>query len=151
MARFLVVMLLIGGSMACAIAWSVVQPSSGSATTAMVVSVVGIAGIASGAFRLLWSPALAAYPPREPAPDAVRRRFQSFGLGLVNMGLSIHVAADDGYLHLTPLLPWRMLGARGASIPWSAMKPVGKRVVRLDGHRLDGPSWCLDLASPSPD
>ena len=66
-----------------------------SVALALVVGVGGIMLIAATAFHLLWRPMLADFPSREPAPDAVRRRFQSFGLGIVNMGCSIHVAADD--------------------------------------------------------
>jgi len=110
-----------------------------------------IAGIAASAFHLVWRPILAAYPARVPAADAVRRRFQSFSIGCVNMGLSIHVAADDEFLHLVPLGIWRMLGANPASIPWSALTPVGRsgRAARLDGHRLEGPRWCMALIGGS--
>lgn len=115
-----------------------------------------IAAIASAAFRLLWNPMLAAYPPRPPTEDAIKRRYQSFGMGIVNMGGSIHVAADADYLHMTPLWLWRILGARSASIPWSAMRPVGPigrygRTVMVGTHRLVGPNWCMSLASPPPE
>ena len=75
------------------------------------------------------------------------------GFEIVNMALGVHVAVDDEYLHLEPLAIWRCLGARPASIPWTAMEPVGTngRVVRVAGHRLDGPKWCLSLASPGND
>ncbi len=105
-----------------------------------------------GAFSLLWKPMVAAHPPREPAEDAVRRRFQSFGLGIVNMGFSIHVAADEQYLHLTPVLPLRLFGAMPCSIAWSALEPVrrGNRPVRAarlrpGGYLLSGPKWCMEL------
>lgn len=116
-----------------------------------VAIVVYTAVIAWAAFRWLWNPMLAPYPPRTPAQDAVHRRFQSFGLGIVNMGGSVHVAADDSYLHLTPLSIWRAMGARKASIPWSAMRPVGRqgRAVMVGSQRLVGPKWCLSLASPA--
>ncbi len=105
-----------------------------------------------GAFKLLWQPMVAAHPPVEPAEDAVRRRFQSFGLGIVNMGFSIHVAADEKFLHLTPILPLRFFGAVPCSIPWSALEPIrrGTRPVRSARLRpgrytLTGPRWCMEL------
>ena len=109
-----------------------------------------ILAMAMAAFHFLWRPMLVDYPAVEPAPDAVRRNFQSFGIGIVNMGLSIHVAVDETYLHLTPFRLWRLLGASPASIPWSVMEPVGSsgRVVRFDGRRMDGPKWCMELAQP---
>ena len=150
MARFLLVLLLEIIAFTAVAVWVLRQAGLLSGTVVGLVCFGGIVLIVATVFHLLWRPMLKAFPPRQPAPDAVRRRFQSFGLGIVNMGFSIHVAADDEYLHLVPLAIWRSLGARPASIPWSSMKPVGKskRVVRVNGHRLDGPKWCMELAFP---
>ncbi len=147
-ARFLVILLLVLGAFAGVGVWVTKHPGPWSGSAAGFVCLGGIVVLAAAAFHLLWRPMLAPFPPQEPAPDAVRRRFQSFGIGIVNMGCSIHVAVDEHYLHLVPLAIWRALGARPASIPWSAMEPVGTsgRVVRVAGHRLDGPKWCLELA-----
>ena len=149
-ARFLVILLLVLAAFAGVGYWVTKQPGPWSGSATGLVCVGGVAALAAAAFHLLWRPMLRPFPPQEPAPDAVRRRFQSFGIGIVNMGCSIHVAVDDDYLHLVPLAIWQALGARPASIPWSAMEPVGKsgRVVRVAGHRLDGPKWCMELASP---
>lgn len=113
-----------------------------------------IVAIASAAFRCLWNPVLVPYPKRNPLPGAVTRNYQSFGLGIVNMGGSIHAAVDDDHLHLTPLAVWRWLGARPTSIPWSVLSPVGRtgRVARVGGPRgckLEGPAWCMSLVSPT--
>ncbi len=153
MGRFLLVVVVEIALISGVIVWSVMRPSSVSAAAVTIVSVGGIVAILASVFHLLWRPMLAPFPAQEPAPDAVRRRFQSFGIGIVNMGLSIHVAVDDEYLHLVPLAIWQSLGARPASIPWSAMEPIGSsgRVVRVAGHRLGGPKWCMGLATPRPE
>lgn len=150
MLRFLIILALIIALDTVAVIWMIKQPQAWSGIVLTVVFLLGIAGIAAAAFHLLWRPTFRDFPVQEPAPDAVRRSFQSFGIGIVNMGLSIHVAVDAEYLHLTPLAIWRALGATPVSIPWSAMEPVGRsgRVVRVAGHRLDGPKWCMELASP---
>ena len=152
-ARFLIVVLVQAAVIAGAAFWMVLDPSVLSSTALTIVCLASIPALAATAFRCLWSPMLEPFPPHEPAPDAVQRYFQSFGLGIVNMALSVHAAADDEYLHLTPLPIWRALGARAASIPWSAMEPVGKsgRVARVNGHRLDGPKWCMELVAPRSD
>lgn len=97
-----------------------------------------------------------AYPPVAPAPDAVRRRFQSFRLGLVSCSGSVHVAADEHYLHLEPIAPLRWFGARPCSIPWEAIelqRPGRGRLIparaRVGPVTISGPSWCLELAGPA--
>ncbi len=94
----------------------------------------------------------AKFPPREPAPDAVRREFQSFSIDTVNMGWSVHAAADDFGLHLRPALLIRLFGGRALSIPWSEVSPYGRRgrwfsKAKIGGRwSMTGPSWCLRLA-----
>src|SRR5436305_593161 len=67
-----------------------------------------------------------AFPPQEPAADAVRRRFQSFKIGYVSCGWSMHVAADDRYMHLTPARFVRWFGVRALSIPWDQIEITGE-------------------------
>jgi hypothetical protein len=63
------------------------------------------------------------------------------------MGLSINAAVDDTYLHIEPILPWRLLGAASASIPFDAMTPLTKhRIVRVGKWTMCGPKWCLERA-----
>ncbi|KAA0217210.1 MAG: hypothetical protein DYG94_01780 [Leptolyngbya sp. PLA3] len=92
------------------------------------------------------------FPFTEPEAGAVRRNFQSFSIGLVNAGYSIHVAVDDHSLHLMPAAILRWCGVRACSVPWSevrVLKRVGSyRKARIGGVNLYGPGWCLDLASP---
>ena len=125
--------------------WAIFAPSAIANSVVATVAIGGIVAIAATAFRFVWNPMLAAYPAIQPKPDAVRRHFQSFSLGHVNMGLSIHVAADDAYLHLTPLAIWRLLGAQAASVPWSALNRTGRSSAMLGKHRIVGPRWCIDL------
>ncbi|MBX3405302.1 MAG: hypothetical protein KF869_00955 [Phycisphaeraceae bacterium] len=94
----------------------------------------------------------AAFPAREPATDAVRRSFQSFSIDSINMGWSVHVAADDYGLHLRPALLMRLFGGQALSIPWTAIALYGRRgrwfsKAKVGGRwQLMGPSWCLKLA-----
>jgi hypothetical protein len=94
-----------------------------------------------------------AFPPVEPAPDAVRKRFQSFGFNLVNLGGCVHVAADDLWLHLRPARVARWVGMRDMSIPWAAItleRVRGKwAVAKVGGVSVRGPAWCLALAGPA--
>ena len=94
------------------------------------------------------------FPARIPAPDAVRRDFQSFQIGMVGAGLSIHVAADDAFLHLSPAWVMRLFGLRPLSVPWESITAVsvGKRHARVRVEdakgklEIKGPAWCLKLA-----
>lgn len=100
-----------------------------------------------------WNPLASRYPAVEPAPDAVRKNFQSFKIGMVNMGMSVHVAVDDHDLHMFPARLLRWCGAKPISIPWNEVELVkpGKRWVRakIGGQDVLGPAWCLGLASPA--
>jgi hypothetical protein len=93
------------------------------------------------------------FPAHDPAPDAVHRRFQQFRMGLVNF--VANVAVDGERLHLRPPRIVALLGARPASIPWSAMRirkrsRSGRRItVDLErGLSVEGPAWCLALVEP---
>jgi len=107
-----------------------------------------------GAMRLGWRPMMNQYPPREPAPDAVGRRFQSFRFGVINLGFSVHVVADEEHLHLRPAHFLRWCGAGPISVPWSAIR-LGKPLLggkwmtaSINGKNIAGPAWCLELANP---
>lgn len=100
-----------------------------------------------------WNRMARDHPPVEPAPDAVRKNFQSVKLGIYNLGLCVHVAVDDAYLHLLPARALRWGGSRAASVPWEAITPVGDRAfnafaVKIAGQSLTGPRWALGLAQP---
>lgn len=155
--RFMAALIIVTTVEAAALGWILTRLGLSHPAAAIVLTIMVmlyIAAIAAAAFRYLWNPVLAPYPAREPAPGAVRRSFQSFGLGIVNMSGSVHVAVDDECLHLTPLTVWRLCGARAASIPWSALVPAERspRVALIGGPqgcRLEGPAWCIGLVNPA--
>ncbi len=105
--------------------------------------------------RFGWKPFAQRFPPRPADPDAVGRRFQSFRLGVLNFGFCIHVAADEGHLHLQPAALLRFFGARTASIPWSSIEiqkhsRTGRWITaKINERTLLGPAWCLSLAEPT--
>lgn len=104
--------------------------------------------------RSTWGDIAGKHPPDEPAPDAIRRGFQSFSCGLLNMGWCVHVATDENYLHLRPALLMRIFGTKPTSIPWEAIDRVeGKgryRTAHLGMTSFRGPAWCLELAGAGP-
>ncbi len=100
-----------------------------------------------------WGPISARYPAVGPLPDAVRRNFQSFKVGMANFGFSVHVAADSAHLHLLPTLLMRWSGMKPASVPWPAVRAEGRpgrryAKVRINGQPqvVVGPAWALSLA-----
>ncbi len=101
-----------------------------------------------------WGPLANDFPHQPVDGQAVRKRFQSFRLGMLNLGFSIHVAVDERHLHLEPAAWMRKLGARPVSIPWERIEVVkrGKgawMTARIGPYTLAGPAWCLELAEPA--
>jgi hypothetical protein len=117
-----------------------------------VVVVAFDLGLIWAVMKIGWGPWARRFPPRDPAPDAVQRRFQSFRFGLMNFGFCINVSVDEGYLHLRPILPLRWFGAGPISVPWSSVQPVRRTrignclTVKIGKKTVVGPSWCLELA-----
>lgn len=105
--------------------------------------------------RFGWRPFAEDFPAQHVDEHAVRKRFQSFRLGLLNLGFSIHVAVDERHLHLEPAAWMRRLGARAVSIPWDSISVVKRSrtgawmTARIGKHTLMGPTWCLELAEPA--
>ncbi|GJQ28878.1 MAG: hypothetical protein HBSAPP03_07620 [Phycisphaerae bacterium] len=101
-----------------------------------------------------WGPMAKKFPPVAPAPGAVRREFESFSMGLFNLGWCVHVTVDDRHLHLDPAWLLRVAGAEPMSVPWSAvtLEQRGKRrgfvKAKLGTQAIRGPAWCLSLADP---
>ncbi len=121
----------------------------------IIVLVVGEMAVAAVIVGAIVHGTLGGLSKRHPAApidsDAVRRDFQSFKIGLLNMGWSMHVAVDAGHLHLIPALFFRVIGAKPASIPWESVEPLdhpGKRYRRakIGGEEMRCPGWCLEIA-----
>lgn len=100
-----------------------------------------------------WNVMADAHPATPPLEGAVRREFQSFKMGLFNMGWCVHVAVDEQRLHLFPVKLMRLGGAKAASVPWEQVRladkqPWSKSWVDVTiGHTdLRGPAWALSLA-----
>lgn len=93
----------------------------------------------------------AAFPPFPRNANAVERRFQSFNVGMVRLGFSIHAAVDENALHLAPTTVARWIGMKPMSLPWTAfekVKPViGGIRASIAGVEIVGPKWCMELAS----
>jgi len=106
-----------------------------------------IVGAIIGQMRECWSRLTMLAPRVDPARDAVTRRFQSFSMGIINIGYGVHVTVDVDHLHLTPTKFMRWLGITSASIPWEQIEVLrpGARTteVRINGQILKGPSWCF--------
>jgi len=99
-----------------------------------------------------WTPISEQFPARAPGAGAVRRPYQSFRVGFLNLGCSIHATADEQHLHLEPAAYLRWFKARTVSVPWEAIT-VEKRsrsgrwiTAKIDKWTIMGPAWCLDLA-----
>ncbi len=116
-----------------------------------------VAGIVAlwAVVRFSWKPFAQRFPPRRKDPDAVERRFQSFRLGVMNFAFCIHVAADQGHLHLQPAKILRFFGAPTASVPWSSIQiqkhsRTGRWITaKINERTFLGPAWCLGLAEPT--
>lgn len=127
------------------------QPSPATLPVIIAVVAVLIPAIMFLTFHMLWRPIFAKYPKQPVGLDAESRSFQSFSVSIVNMGFSVHATTDAEFLHLEPVWILQAFGASPASVPWTALTPthdprwprVG-RAVRLDGHFMTGPAWCLD-------
>ncbi|MFG0241262.1 MAG: hypothetical protein ACF8R9_00615 [Phycisphaerales bacterium JB054] len=98
-----------------------------------------------------WNPIAARFPAREPRPDAVTKHFQSYKVGLLNLGFMVHTSVDDMWLHLRPVWFGRRIGMKGASVPWEEIEPVRRRgrryaEVKIGLATVLGPRWALELA-----
>ncbi len=70
----------------------------GGSITAAVLIIIAVdvfiaAALIHTAVQACWMPIVTAFPPREIPPDAIRRDFQSFSAGILNLTWCIHTAA----------------------------------------------------------
>ena len=121
----------------------------------LVIDFVVVGSIVAGLVHFIWNPIAQKHPAVTPATDAERRNFQSFKIGLFNLGYAIHVTVDVDHLHLDPVKFGRKLGMRSASIPWDAIEYLGPlrtsskyAKIKLGTETWTGPRWCLELADP---
>ena len=108
--------------------------------------------IVRAAIRGGWKKIHDTHPGVDIAPGTVRKDFQSFKIGMMNLGMSIHVACDDTHLHMLPCLFLRLCTAKPISVPWDAIeiKKRGKwsTHTKIAGADVWGPNWCFDLVDP---
>jgi hypothetical protein len=89
-----------------------------------------------------------AFPATPPKPGAVLRKRQSVSIGILNLGWSVALTADDEGLHFGP--PWllRKMGVPSATVPWDAMRRTTKPGyrwycgVKAGAFSLKLPRWC---------
>ncbi len=128
----------------------------GSTTLLIILLVVGldfviVPLVLVAVVRSNWSPLVAKHPAVPPAADAVGRNFQSYKIGLFNLGYMIHTTVDDLHLHLFPAKFGRMIGMKPVSIPWEEITPLKRRgkkyaEVKIGTNTVLGPRWALELA-----
>lgn len=117
----------------------------------LITDVIVVVAIGKGMVSQAWGPLFHRYPAVEREPNAVHKGFQSFKIGIWNMGWCVHAAVDVDHLHLDPAWLLRRMGARSASIPldslWvdpaAASRKGGRVRATLDGTDFLGPVWCL--------
>lgn len=123
----------------------------------MVVVIVGmmdliiVPAVIHAAISGYWAPIADKFPWTEPAAGSPRWNFASLKIGVLNLGWSVHLLADDAALHMTPVKVMRWFGMKGASIPWDEIEYLrdrGKRwsVVKIAGHEIMGPREPFQLA-----
>ncbi len=115
----------------------------------VMVDFVVIGAILAGC-RAQWNPLRERHPPVDPAPDAVTKRFQSFKVGIINLGWSLHVSVDTSHLHLRPTRLARLIGVCATSVPWDDIhieRAKGRWwKAKVANLTMYGPAWCFELA-----
>lgn len=106
-------------------------------------------------------PIVREFPAVEPVGVVHDRRAQSFRIGLMNLGFSLRVRTDAGYIHLTPE-PWvRWTGLHAVSLPVDCLRAGAGRPrkgwlhpIEIEGERVQetihAPRWVWLLAGGAP-
>lgn len=103
-----------------------------------------------------WTPISDQFPGvATPPADAPRWNFASLKVGMLNMGWSVHLIADETHLHMVPTKFCRWLGMKAASVPWDKIEYVQNKwrkwaVVKLGPHEVMGPREAFSLAKREP-
>lgn len=117
----------------------------------IVVSIAVVLVVVPMIVRRTWGRWVPAFVPQPHEDGAVTRRYQSFNVGLLNLGHGVHVTVDSRFLHLRPSMFTSVFGIRPVSIPWEAIRvdgtfPFKRRNAMIAGVPLIGPAWCLEMA-----
>ena len=91
------------------------------------------------------------FPGQAIGEGAVRRDFQSFKYGIYSLGMCVHVAVDEGYMHLLPARLLRIVGAKPVSVPWEEVEFVRRKGAKMaealiGRQKVIGPAWALGIA-----
>ena len=124
--------------------------------TFFVVDAIVVCGIIGAVTNRVWTPLVKRFPEQAIGPESFRKNFQSISIGSVSLGFSVHMAADDNFLHWIPVWFLRIFGCKTISIPWSSFQPASKQpflqkrlanIVLLEqkGPTITVPRWCLDV------
>jgi hypothetical protein len=121
-------------------------------TSFLIIDLLIVMSLVAVALQSSWKPLEREFPAQLPSEPALSRRYQSFSIGWVNYGFSIHACIDDNYLHLTPIWFILRFGISPVSIPWAAIRPIrpirqlGSFVkVNVGKQTICGPKWCFEL------
>ncbi|MGP1309953.1 MAG: hypothetical protein ACTS27_07140 [Phycisphaerales bacterium] len=113
-----------------------------------------------GVFGLItviaWKPLERRFPAAPQSRDAIVKLGQSLQLGaFARFNNAISMAADEDHLHLIPLTPMRLTGAKVVSVPWDRVTDIGPPPGRFsmkltkataDGKTLAAPEWAMQFA-----
>lgn len=105
--------------------------------------------------KMTFAELAAAFPPVDPSPGAVTRRYQGISVDNLNFGFCFIVTVDEHGVHFAPMRLARTFGARGFSVPWDAVNMQGRRrgrwmqKARIGKWEITGPAWALKLAEGS--
>ena len=122
----------------------------------VVVEAIIVYFIVGSMIRRAWSAIASPFPEQSIGINAFRKNFQTIAIGSINLGFSVHLVADDNYLHWIPTRLLKIFGCRTMSIPWSSIhlapkQPIfQKRIAKIclsttKAQVIAIPRWCLEI------
>lgn len=129
---------------------------SPAAAIMLILLIIGAVCIALALVtRLLWLPVQRKYPARPIEGGAVSKPWQSFSFGpFGRFNHCLRLTADAHHLHIHPFVLFGWCGAKRISLPWDRITevrlsrvPMSLSWAKVDGRRIAGPAWCLELAA----